>query len=44
VAGEDREAPVETGDVSAQALCINGTPEQVYEPLLIVELGGPDSL
>lgn len=35
---------VETRTESAQVLCIGATPGQVYEPLPIVELGGPTSL
>ena len=33
-----------TGREPAQLLCIGGTPGRVYEPLPIVELGGPESL
>jgi uncharacterized cupin superfamily protein len=35
---------VTTGPEGAQLLCIGGTPGKAYQPLPIVELGGPDSL
>jgi hypothetical protein len=35
---------VTTGLEGAQLLCIGGTPAKAYQPLPIVELGGPDSL
>ncbi len=35
---------VTTGAEGAQLLCIGGTPGKAYEPLPIVELGGPESL
>lgn len=42
--GAAEKRKVGTGDESAQVLCIGGTPHQAYEPLPIVELGGPTSL
>jgi len=42
--GAAEKRKVETGAESAQVLCIGGTPGQAYEPLPIVELGGPESL
>lgn len=42
--GASEKRKVGTGTESAQVLCIGGTPGQAYEPLPIVELGGPTSL
>ena len=42
--GAAEKRKVETGTESAHVLCIGGTPGQVYEPLPIVELGGPESM
>jgi uncharacterized cupin superfamily protein len=42
--GAAEKRKVEAGDQGAQILCIGGTPGRVYEPLPIVELGGPDSM
>jgi len=36
-----RSAGITTGDEGAQLLCIGATPGKTYEPLPIVELGGP---
>jgi hypothetical protein len=35
---------VTTGAEGAQLVVIGGTPGEAYEPLPIVELGGPESL
>lgn len=42
--GASEKRKVGTGGESAQVLCIGGTPGRIYEPLPIVELGGPESL
>jgi len=42
--GASEKRRVETRTESAQVLCIGGTPGHAYEPLPIVELGGPTSL
>jgi uncharacterized cupin superfamily protein len=42
--GATEKRKVGTRDESAQVLCIGSTPGRAYEPLPIVELGGPTSL
>lgn len=42
--GAAEKRKITTDAESCQLLCIGGTPGQVYEPLPIVELGGPTSL
>ncbi len=40
--GAAEKRKITTGDEGVQLLCIGGTPGKPYEPLPIVELGGPE--
>jgi hypothetical protein len=43
-AGAAEKRQLTTGAEGAEILCIGATPERAYEPLPIVELGGPESV
>jgi uncharacterized cupin superfamily protein len=42
--GAAEQRKITTGAEGVQLLCIGGVPGRVYQPLPIVELGGPESL
>jgi hypothetical protein len=42
--GAAEQRKLSTGAAGAQILCIGGMPGRAYEPLPIVQLGGPESI